>query len=119
MRTRLTLLPALLLVLLMQPLALLHGLSHLPRGWAGPGPQSVAAMLPGASAESQPGARDTGDDSACALCLALGALALAAPLAPLALRLLQPAQGRALRPGRCHRGGSAAGFHARGPPSLH
>lgn len=111
-------LPALLslILLLWQPVALLHGLSHLPgHAWH----DALHATVATANAHAGPGEPTTEDERACLECLALGALALgvlpALPVLSLA-RLRQVLAGRLLP---ALRGGTAAGYHARGPPLLH
>jgi hypothetical protein len=106
-----------LLVLLMQPAALLHGLSH------GHGHASGVALAVAAT--------DTGLDPAiddahgersgldCLQCLAFAAIGSAALPAALLLFRLPPLRHAA--PGGTARalpGGTSAGYHARGPPVL-
>lgn len=112
MRSRLLTLLS-LLVLLMQPITLLHGLAHqrghLPRSTVMSGVGTAAATEASAPA----------DDAVCLQCLALGALGLGvlpALVAAVALRLRQAAPRALLA---LLRGGTAAGYHARGPPVLH
>jgi hypothetical protein len=114
-----------LLVLLMQPAALLHGLSH------GHGHASGVAL---AAAATDIG-RDTGLDPAvdpaiddahgerngldCLQCLAFAAIGSAALPEALLLFRLPPLSHAA--PGGTARalpGGTGAGYHARGPPVL-
>jgi hypothetical protein len=108
-----------LLVLLMQPAALLHGLSH---GHAG-------GLAPAATAADT--GIDTGIDTAldhahgersgldCLQCLAFAAIGSAA--LPAALLLFRVPPLRHAVPGGTARalpGGTGAGYHARGPPIL-
>jgi len=111
-----------LLLLLWQPVALLHGLSHLS-GDAGQGSEGLAAGVLHGHGPTGDGHGTEADDAAathatCWVCWALGALALAAlPVLPL-LGRLPPGRlraGLALLP---RPGGTAAGYHARGPPRL-
>ena len=109
-----------LLMLLMQPAALLHVLSH-----ATPGNTS-AALAAGASVTT--GSAATRDDGAvdahaagldCLQCLAFAALGGTAP--PLALLLFRAPLLRHAAPAAASRllgGGTGAGYHARGPPRL-
>lgn len=108
-----------LLMLLMQPAALLHVLSH-----ASPGNTS-AALAAGASATPGSATRDDGAVDAhaagldCLQCLAFAALGSTAP--PLALLLFRAPLLRHAAPGGTARllgGGTGAGYHARGPPLL-
>jgi len=110
------------LVLLLQPLALLHGLSHgLTHGHAHspaglPGSHATAVM-----AETHADAADAAsalDEANCLHCLALNALGHVLPPVPLVATLLPLAQPLP-RPVPLPRGGgTAAGYHARGPPIL-
>lgn len=118
MRTRLLVLLS-FVVLLLQPMTLLHGLTHAHAD--GAGAVTVAAPDRASTAE----AADTADtaeavEAACSLCLGLGALGLG--LWPASLRLPAPAEAAApsLAARPVGQGGTAAGYHARGPPaSLH
>lgn len=112
MRSRRLLALLSLILLLWQPVALLHGLSHLPGHAWHDALHATVAEPDAAHAAAE-------DERACLECLALGALALgvlpALPVLALA-RLRQVLAGRWLP--AC-RGGTAAGYHARGPPLPH
>jgi hypothetical protein len=103
-----------LLLLLMQPVALLHALSH--------GAAGVAHAIPVASVQGAPADADhahvrTGLD--CLQCLAFAAIGSAA--LPAALLMFRAPLLRHAAPeiaGRLPRGGTGAGYHARGPPAL-
>ena len=112
MRTRLLVLLS-LVMLLLQPMTLLHGLAHADAHAHG---HTTTAALHGASTADPASAVE----AACSLCLGLGALGLG--LWPAALTL--PAPAATVAPPRAEQplgqGGTAAGYHARGPPpSLH
>lgn len=109
-----------LLVLLMQPAALLHALSHGPvhgpadgtpaTAWAGEGATQSDTSAPDAHAAA-------GLD--CLQCLAFAAIGSAAP--PALLLLFRAPPLRHATPcgaARTLRGGTGAGYHARGPPLL-
>jgi hypothetical protein len=103
-----------LLVLLTQPAALLHALSH--------GPVGVPARATAGATEAA--AVDTGDPHAasgleCLQCLAFAAIGSAA--LPAALLLFRTPPLRHAAPGGragSMSGGTGAGYHARGPPRL-
>lgn len=106
-----------LLVLLMQPAALLHALSHGPVGGA-PATRAASAAKAGTGATEAPDAHAAAGLD-CLQCLAFAAIGSAALPALLLLwrtpALRHAAPGAALRlPG----GGTGAGYHARGPPLL-
>ncbi|HSW08824.1 hypothetical protein [Aquabacterium sp.] len=113
MRSRLLTLLS-LLVLLMQPITLLHGLAHQNGGQPRSGVTWSSSSHAVAADASSPA-----DEAVCPQCLVLGALGLGvlpALVAVLALRLqhaVPPAIAALLR------GGTSAGYHARGPPILH
>ena len=113
-----------LLVLLMQPAALLHGLSH---GHAGG--RHTAGHSSGATAMTAMTVADAGagidevhserSGLDCLQCLAfavIGSAALPAALLLFRTPLLRHAAPAAAR--RLPRGGTGAGYHARGPPIL-
>ena len=110
-----------LLVLLMQPAALLHALSHGPVGGT---PASPASAQAGGSDTVGSSAERAADAHAaagldCLECLAFAALGSAAP--PALLLLFRAAPLRHAVPGGAARllaGGTGAGYHARGPPRL-
>lgn len=106
-----------LLLLLWQPVALLHGLSHLG-GEVGHGPS--AALASGQGVDAHAGEADDAADAhgACWVCWALGALALAALPALPRLGRLPPGRPRPGPPVLPRPGGTATGYHARGPPLL-
>jgi hypothetical protein len=113
MRSRLLILLS-MVVLLMQPISLLHGLTHQNGGLTHSG-----VAWGSSSGNSAADASSPVDDAVCLQCLALSALGLGVLptlVAVLALRLQQAATPivAALR-----HGGAAAGYHARGPPLLH
>jgi hypothetical protein len=103
-----------LLVLLMQPAALLHALSH------GPGGAHATAAAGGhaaATADADDPHAASGLD--CLQCLAFAAIGSAA--LPAALLLFRTPPLRHAAPGgraRLLHGGTGAGYHARGPPVL-
>lgn len=109
-----------LLMLLMQPAALLHALSHGPAGNT-----SAATAAAASAARSAPRDDDGAADAHaaagldCLQCLAFAALGSTAP--PLALLLFRAPLLRHAAPGGTARllgGGTGAGYHARGPPLL-
>ena len=109
-----------LLVLLMQPAALLHALSHGPlHGPVGGTP--AAASSTGPSAQAATGAPDSHtaaglDGLQCLAFAAIGSAALPALLVLFRAPLLRHAA-----PGGATRllgAGTGAGYHARGPPLL-
>lgn len=116
-----------LLVLLMQPAALLHALSHGPvHGPVGGAPATTAATT--AATTSATRAATDADGAAldahaaagldCLQCLAFAAIGSAAPPA---LLLFRAPLLRHAAPGGTARllgGGTGAGYHARGPPLL-
>ncbi|NRF69341.1 hypothetical protein HLB44_20285 [Aquincola sp. S2] len=104
MRRRLLILMS-LLVLLMQPAALLHGLSHQRSG-----AQAAAAAHGDEEAATI--------ELACLECLAFTALgsALLPSASPAAMRA--PSAPAPALPVLAHRGGTGAGYHARGPPPF-
>lgn len=100
-----------LLVLLMQPAALLHVLSHAP---------ATASATASASRAHERGV-DSHEAAGldCLQCLAFAALGGSAP--PLALLLFRAPPLRHAAPFSATRllgGGTGAGYHARGPPLL-
>ena len=103
-----------LLVLLMQPAALLHALSHEPGG--------AHAAAAASSATQDRTDADGADGPAgldCLQCLAFAALGGAA--LPFTLRLFRRPLLRHAAPcgpGRVLGAGTGAGYHARGPPAL-
>ena len=104
-----------LLVLLMQPAALLHALSH------GPVHGPAAALASTSVDKADPGAPDAHAAAGldCLQCLAFAALGSAAP--PALLLLLRAPLLRHAAPAAAARlmgGGTGAGYHARGPPLL-
>jgi hypothetical protein len=107
-----------LLLLLMQPVALLHALSH---GTAGAAHPALAASAQGAAADADARADHahvrTGLD--CLQCLAFAAIGSAAlPTALLLFRTPLLRQAAPAAAPRLTRGGTSAGYHARGPPVL-
>jgi hypothetical protein len=114
-----------LLVLLMQPAALLHGLSH-GHGHASGVALAVAATDIGLDIGLDPAidaaldhAHDERSGLDCLQCLAFAAIGSAALPAALLLFRLPPLSHAA--PGGTSRalpGGTGAGYHARGPPVL-
>jgi len=103
-----------LLVLLMQPAALLHALSHGSGGGHAP---AAAVQVPDGSADADHAHLPTGLD--CLQCLAFAAIGAAA--LPAAVLMLHSPLLRHAAPcgaGRVRRGGTGAGYHARGPPLL-
>jgi hypothetical protein len=115
MRRRLLTLLA-LLVLLMQPAALLHGLSH------GHGGNPATATSANATTAAYTGLDEASGDRNgldCLQCLAfavIGGAVLPAALLLFRTPLLRHATPEAAR--RLPRGGTGAGYHARGPPTL-
>ena len=102
-----------LLVLLMQPAALLHALSH---GHAGRATPAATATETDPAADHAHGERSGLD---CLQCLAFAAIGGAALPAVLMLFRVPPLRHAA--PGSTARalsGGTGAGYHARGPPVL-
>jgi hypothetical protein len=102
-----------LLVLLMQPAALLHALSHGHGGQAAARLAATESAAQAADSHAAPGGLD------CLQCLAFAALGSAA-LPGLLLAWRAPALRHAAPStvGARLRGGSGAGYHARGPPLL-
>lgn len=109
MRSRLLILLS-LLVLLMQPAALLHGWTHHPLGQAGQPPAAATTAEPGDHAS-------TAIELACLECLALAALGTALPPAPLVIARLPGDTAAPATTVGTLRGGTGAGYHARGPPT--
>lgn len=110
MRSRLLTLLS-LFVLLLQPITLLHGLAHqngVPPS-AAPGWHSTAVASADVSAPA--------DDSVCPLCLALGALGLGVLPALVRVAAVRLAHAAPPTPAVPLHGGTAAGYHARGPPA--
>ncbi len=113
-----------LLVLLMQPAALLHALSHGPAG--NPLANMRANTRAATTATASATRADTGAPDAhaaagldCLQCLAFAAIGSTAP--PLALLLFRAPPLRHATPvgaARLLGGGTGAGYHARGPPVL-
>lgn len=104
-----------LLVLLMQPAALLHGLSHGHAGGVAPAATAADASIDAALDQAH-GERNGLD---CLQCLALAAIGSAALPAALLLFRVPPLR-HAVPAGRARSlpGGTGAGYHARGPPVL-
>jgi hypothetical protein len=105
-----------LLLLLMQPVALLHALSHGP---AGPAHATLAASAQGADADADAEHAHVRTGLDCLQCLAFAAIGSAAW--PAALPLFRSPLLRHAAPAaapRLARGGTSAGYHARGPPVL-
>lgn len=117
MRSRLLILLS-LIVLLIQPITLLHGLSHMtgqaPNRSPAPAGSEVGRTAGKSVSIDAPG---TADDSVCLQCLALNALASGLPaVEPAVLDMaLQQAMPPAAVP--LPHGGTSAGYHARGPPA--
>jgi hypothetical protein len=117
MRSRLLILLS-LIVLLIQPITLLHGLSHV-NGQLSPRKTVSSPASTGSPAGKLMAvdAGSTADDSVCLQCLALNALDGGLPVVePTVLELLLQ---RALPPAAVPlpHGGTSAGYHARGPPA--
>ena len=122
MRSRLLILLS-LIVLLIQPITLLHGLSHgngqlSHRNTASKSPASTSLSI-GSSAGKLTAidAGSTADDSICLQCLALNALDGGLPAVQVTVldRVLQQAVPATAVP--LPHGGTSAGYHARGPPA--
>lgn len=113
MRSRLLILLS-LIVLLIQPITLLHGLSHA----SGQLSHRNTVAIGGATGQATAiDVSSTADDAVCLQCLALNALDGGLPTVEpvvLALSLQQAAPAAALP---LLHGGTAAGYHARGPPA--
>lgn len=112
MRSRLLILLS-LLVLLIQPITLLHGLSHLK----GQASHRSAVVMDAAGKAASADASSTADDTVCLQCLALNALDSGLPTVEASVLdlVLQQAVPPAAAP--LPHGGTSAGYHARGPPS--
>jgi hypothetical protein len=108
MRSRLLILMS-LLVLLMQPAALLHGWMHHHPLSAG-----VATVVTDDGGDGG----TTTIELACLDYLALTALGSALPPTPPVLALLVPSLAAPPAPALALRGGTGAGYHARGPPTV-
>lgn len=103
-----------LIVLLMQPAALLHALSHGPAGVTGIG---VGVTASTAGAEGDPDHVHSPAGLDCLQCLAFAAFGCAALPATLLLwRGPQPRQAPPIAAVVTLHGGTGAGYHARGPP---
>jgi hypothetical protein len=103
-----------LLVLLMQPAALLHALSHGPGG-----AHATASASSNAAATADADDPHAASGLDCLQCLAFAAIGSAA--LPAALLLFRAPLLRHAAPGGSARslpGGTGAGYHARGPPIL-
>ncbi len=109
MRSRRLLTLLSLLVLLLQPIALLHGLTHLQAK-----AQTTSVQAPGQGSDATAPA----DDAVCLQCLAFGALGAALLPAVLVLQSLRLRHAALPPPAVLLRGGTGAGYHARAPPVL-
>ncbi len=109
-----------LLVLLMQPAALLHALSHGPvHGPLGDPAATTSATRPATNTDSATLDTHAAAGLDCLQCLAFAAIGSAAP--PALLLLFRAPLLRHAAPGATARllgGGTGAGYHARGPPLL-